>query len=136
MTRQRKDEETELDVKIGQRLERRRRALGLTQEKLGALVGVRFQQVQKYECATNRLTASRLQLFADALKVPVTYFYTGVLLEDCAADPFLADDRGLLNLNKFYQGLSTHERSAFLKLADFFIKGQTSCRNSSPTTHP
>ena len=55
----------------------RRKMLGLSQEKLGDKLGITFQQIQKYEKGTNRISASRLQQVARALSVPVEYFYEG-----------------------------------------------------------
>lgn len=68
---------SEVDRHLGRRLRRRRRLLGLTQEQLAKLVGVRFQQIQKYECGANRISADRLWQLAGALEVPVGHFYDG-----------------------------------------------------------
>ena len=68
----------EIDHHVGKRLRRRRRLLGLTQSQLADAVGIRFQQVQKYECGANRVSASRLFELAEALDVPVQYFYEGI----------------------------------------------------------
>ena len=67
-----------IDFHLGRRLRRRRRLLGLTQQELAASVGVRFQQIQKYECGANRISASRLYELSRALSVPVQYFYDGL----------------------------------------------------------
>ncbi len=64
-----------IDVHVGQRIRLRRTLLGLSQEKLGAAIGLTFQQVQKYERGANRVGAARLYEIAHALDVPVTYFY-------------------------------------------------------------
>jgi len=69
---------SDLDVSIGNRVRRRRRLLGLTQHDLAAKVGVRFQQIQKYECGANRITASRLFSLSAALSVSVNYFFDGL----------------------------------------------------------
>lgn len=69
---------SEIDLHVGRRLRRRRRLLGLTQQQLGATVGIRFQQIQKYESGANRLSAARLFELARALDVPVQYFYDGL----------------------------------------------------------
>lgn len=69
---------SEIDVHLGRRLRRRRRLLGLTQQQLAAVCGVRFQQIQKYECAANRMSAARLWQLAEVLEVPVSYFYEGL----------------------------------------------------------
>lgn len=64
-----------LDLHVGNRLRMRRLRQNLTQEKLAHLVGLTFQQVQKYEHGANRISASRLYEIAVALQVPVSYFY-------------------------------------------------------------
>src|SRR3954447_19978122 len=71
----------EIDVHLGRRLRRRRRLLGLTQQELAGACGVRFQQIQKYECAANRMSAARLWQLAEVLEVPVSYFYEGLTRE-------------------------------------------------------
>lgn len=67
----------DIDVHLGRKLRRRRRLLGLTQQELALACGVRFQQIQKYECAANRMSAARLWQLAEVLEVPVSYFYEG-----------------------------------------------------------
>ena len=57
----------DIDLHVGKRLRRRRRLLGLTQQQLAESVGIRFQQIQKYECGANRVSASRLFELAEAL---------------------------------------------------------------------
>ncbi len=69
---------TDVDIYVGKRLRRRRRLLGMTQQDLAGEVGVRFQQIQKYECGANRITASRLFDLANALTVNVSYFFDGL----------------------------------------------------------
>jgi transcriptional regulator with XRE-family HTH domain len=66
-----------IDVRVGGRMRDRRREIGLSQEKLGAAIGVTFQQVQKYENARNRLSASALFRVAKALGVEVAFFFEG-----------------------------------------------------------
>jgi transcriptional regulator with XRE-family HTH domain len=74
----------DIDLHMGRRLRRRRLILGLTQQQLGSRTGVRFQQVQKFECAANKMSAEKLWKFAQALDAPITYFYDG-LADDKAA---------------------------------------------------
>ena len=64
-----------VDVHVGQRLRRRRNAVGMTQETLAEGVGLTFQQIQKYEKGANRISASRLQQFANMLGVTVPWFF-------------------------------------------------------------
>ena len=61
--------ENNIDVHLGKRLRRRRRLLGLTQQQLAGACGVRFQQIQKYECGQNRVSVSRLFQLAETLGV-------------------------------------------------------------------
>lgn len=67
-----------IDDTIAQRLRRRRRFCGKTQQELGARVGVRAQQIQKYECGANRVSAGKLWLIAQVLGVDIGYFYEGL----------------------------------------------------------
>jgi transcriptional regulator with XRE-family HTH domain len=68
----------DIDLHMGRRLRRRRLILGLTQQQLGSKTGVRFQQVQKFECAANKMSAEKLWKFAQALDAPINYFYDGL----------------------------------------------------------
>jgi transcriptional regulator with XRE-family HTH domain len=66
-----------VDAYVGARLRMRRVMLGMSQGKLGQLLGVTFQQIQKYEKGSNRISASRLRQAAQVLEVPVEFFYEG-----------------------------------------------------------
>jgi transcriptional regulator with XRE-family HTH domain len=80
-----------IDRHVGRRLKLRRALMGLSQERLGDLLGVTFQQVQKYERGANRIGAGRLWQLAGILSVPVTWFFeelgTGDADRDVAARP-------------------------------------------------
>lgn len=67
-----------IDVHVGQRIRHRRMVLRISQEKLGEALGVSFQQIQKYERGSNRISASRLYHIAHILEKPVSYFYEEV----------------------------------------------------------
>jgi transcriptional regulator with XRE-family HTH domain len=67
-----------VDVIIGHRLRARRQLLGLSQRKLGEIVGVSFQQIQKYERGTNRIAVTMLVRAAAALDAPMSFFFEGV----------------------------------------------------------
>ncbi|MFL5296287.1 MAG: helix-turn-helix domain-containing protein [Phenylobacterium sp.] len=67
-----------VDVHLGRRLRWRRRALGLTQQDVGEALGIRFQQVQKYESAANRMSAAVLWKLSAVLQVDVRYFFDGL----------------------------------------------------------
>ena len=68
-----------VDVHVGQRVRQRRKIMGLSQQDLARALGLTFQQVQKYERGTNRVSASKLWEIARTLKVPVAYFFDGDL---------------------------------------------------------
>src|SRR3954452_15998585 len=77
------------DVEVGQRIRARRMAKGMSQTELGGLLGVTFQQVQTYEKGVNRIGAGRLVRVAEALDVPVSFFFgatdTGIESSDTRA---------------------------------------------------
>ena len=87
-----------IDVHVGSRIRMRRQLINMSQERLGELLGITFQQVQKYEKGSNRISASRLFYAAKTLGVPVQFFYDGLpdvdqsggLGESSAGDDFLA----------------------------------------------
>jgi transcriptional regulator with XRE-family HTH domain len=73
-----------IDRRIGQRLKMRRLEMGVSQERLADLLGVTFQQIQKYEKGVNRVAASRLFDIAVALDVPIAHFFEGLDLPERA----------------------------------------------------
>lgn len=113
----------EIDFHIGKRLRRRRRLLGLTQQQLAESVGIRFQQIQKYECGANRVSASRLFELAQSLDVPAQYFYEGLVSDDdkedgpdvMAAD--ILSQKETMDLVRAYYRLGERPRKRLLELA-------------------
>jgi transcriptional regulator with XRE-family HTH domain len=67
-----------IDIQVGNRVRIRRMLIGMSQERLGDLLGLTFQQVQKYEKGVNRIGAGRLFEVSRILNVPVDFFYEGV----------------------------------------------------------
>jgi transcriptional regulator with XRE-family HTH domain len=67
-----------VDIHLGKRLRWRRKAMGLTQHDVGQALGIRFQQVQKYECAANRMSAAVLWKLSTLLDVDIRYFFDGL----------------------------------------------------------
>jgi len=67
-----------VDVHVGKRIRQRRLLLKTTQQQVSDQVGVRFQQMQKYETGKNRVSASRLWDIANVLDVPVSFFFEGL----------------------------------------------------------
>lgn len=74
----------QVDQHIGVRMRLRRLTMNVSQERLAELLGLTFQQVQKYEKGVNRVAASRLWDVAKALEVPVSYFFEGLDTSDRA----------------------------------------------------
>jgi transcriptional regulator with XRE-family HTH domain len=113
----------DIDEHLGRRLRRRRRLLGLTQQQLAAACGVRFQQIQKYECAANRMSAARLWQLAQALEVPVSYFYDGLgaqrepRLREGEAQREMFSRKETRDLIRAYYSLSERPRRRLLDLA-------------------
>lgn len=113
---------SDIDLHLGRRLRRRRRLLGLTQQQLAMQVGIRFQQIQKYECGANRISAARLWQLAEALESPVSYFYDG--LEEAIERKEAASQGGemfsrkeTLDLIQAYYQLGERPRRRLLDLA-------------------
>lgn len=86
----------DVDRHVGRRLRARRTMLGLTQQEMGALVGVTYQQAHKYEKGLDRIAAGRLFEIAQALDVEVGFFFEGA---DATSEDALAPaQRALLDL--------------------------------------
>ena len=114
---------TDIELHLGKRLRRRRRLLGMTQQQLAMQVGLRFQQIQKYECGANRISASRLWQLSEALETPVSYFYDGLseVLEQQSAPRQERSDmfsrKETLDLIQAYYQLEERPRRRLLDLA-------------------
>lgn len=88
-----------IDVHVGSRVRLKRTMNGYSQEKLGDLLGITFQQVQKYEKGTNRISASKLKEIADALGMSVGFLFEGLpapgdagsSLQEPSAPDFITD---------------------------------------------
>ena len=78
----------DVDRHVGSRVRMRRMLIGMSQEKLGEALGLTFQQVQKYEKGTNRISASRLQQISGILGVSIDYLYAGAAGSDGATTGF------------------------------------------------
>lgn len=100
-----------VDRHVGARLRERRLLLGQSQGDVAACCGVTFQQIQKYERGTSRISASRLFLIANFLGVPVVYFFEGLeksQLEE--APPNTAEHRRALQLITLYHRIGNARR--------------------------
>ncbi len=113
-----------VDVHVGRRIRHRRWMIGMTQQQLAERVGIKFQQIQKYETGANRVSASRLWDIATTLEVPVSFFFEGLEGQDVpAADksPALpADilgDKEALDLIRSYYAIPENQRRRLFDLA-------------------
>lgn len=80
-----------IDVHVGRRVAERRLALRYNQTELGRALDLTFQQVQKYEKGTNRISASKLWLIAQFLGVDLAYFFDGLPTDGTASAPGIVE---------------------------------------------
>jgi transcriptional regulator with XRE-family HTH domain len=112
-----------VDVHVGKRIRHRRWLIGMTQQQLAEQVGIKFQQIQKYETGANRVSASRLWDISDTLEVPVSFFFEGLQEEDkAAADKAavpedLMGDKEALDLVRSYYAIPENQRRRLFELA-------------------
>ena len=109
-----------VDVHVGDKLRQRRWMTGMTQQQLGMSVGTKFQQIQKYENGTNRISASRLWDIATALGVPVSYFFEGLdgqIADTAEARAGILADKEAVNLVRVYSAIPPAQRKKLLDLA-------------------
>lgn len=113
-----------VDVHVGKRIRHRRWLVGMTQQQLAEHVGIKFQQIQKYETGANRVSASRLWDIADALDVPVSFFFEGIEVEEgettgksenVPAD--ILGDKEALDLVRSYYAIPENQRRRLFELA-------------------
>ena len=106
-----------IDAQVGNRVRIRRMLIGMSQEKLGDLLGLTFQQVQKYEKGVNRIGAGRLFEMARILGVPIDFFYEGV--ESAEGRPGFAEPEGAPPVMEFVSsGEGLQLSLAFMKIRD------------------
>ena len=111
-----------VDVYVGKRIRQRRWMNGTTQQQLAEAVGIKFQQIQKYETGMNRVSASRLWDIANVLTVPVSFFFEG--LDASAAQLGEGDvpsdvltDKEALELLRSYYAIPENQRRRLFDLA-------------------
>ena len=112
-----------VDVHVGKRIRHRRWMNGTTQQQLAEAVGIKFQQIQKYETGMNRVSASRLWDIANVLGVNVSFFFDGLdekpntqgQASDMPAD--ILTDKEALELLRSYYAIPEHQRRRLFELA-------------------
>ena len=106
----------EVDIYVGSRVRMRRKILGMTQEKLGEELGMTFQQVQKYEKGTNRISAGRLKVIAEILNIPVSFFFPPSENPDNQSTGDLDDQKALMEFLSTSEGVELNK--AFSQIKD------------------
>ena len=109
-----------IDVHVGERVRQRRRLLGMTQQQLGDSAGIKYQQLQRYERGTNRISASRMWDIAAAMEVPVAFFFDGLDGQapdtgKVGGDPLT--DKEALDLVRTYYAIPENQRRQLFDLA-------------------
>ena len=111
-----------IDVQIGNRVRIRRMLIGMSQERLGDMLGLTFQQVQKYEKGVNRIGAGRLFEVARILNVPVDFFYEGVAAQ-LTGQPGVNEPEGAPPVMEFVSsGEGLQLSLAFMKIKDAKVR--------------
>ena len=113
-----------VDVHVGKRIRHRRWMVGMTQQQLGEKVGIKFQQIQKYETGMNRVSASRLWDISEALDVAVSFFFDGIEerqnAEATGSSSIPGDimaDKEALELVRSYYSMPENQRRRLFELA-------------------
>ena len=109
-----------VDRHVGHQMRHRRWLIGMTQQQLADAVGIRFQQIQKYETGANRVSASRLWDIAAAMDVPVSYFFEGLGAEGDKTDNESQDmmaSKETLDLLRTYYAIPEAQRRRLFDLA-------------------
>lgn len=109
-----------VDVHVGKRIRHRRWLVGMTQQQLAEQVGIKFQQIQKYETGANRVSASRLWDISEALDVAVSFFFEGLDAEATGGASVPSDlmgDKEALDLVRSYYAIPENQRRRLFELA-------------------
>jgi len=107
-----------VDAHVGKRIRHRRWMIGMTQQQLAERVGIKFQQIQKYETGMNRVSASRLWDIADVLDVQIAFFFEGFDSDAAAAaeaDPMA--DKEAMQLVRIFHSIPEQQRRRLFDLA-------------------
>ena len=113
-----------VDVHVGKRIRQRRWLIGMTQQKLADMVGIKFQQIQKYETGANRVSASRLWDIGEAMGVPVAFFFEGLQGNETLGAEGRGDvptdmlsDKEAMDLVRTYYAIPENQRRRLFELA-------------------
>lgn len=111
-----------VDARVGHRVRLRRMLMGMSQERLGELLGLTFQQVQKYEKGVNRIGAGRLFEIAGILSVPVSFFYEDAVAALTATPGFAEDDESGSVMEFIASGEGLQLTLAFMRIKDAKVR--------------
>lgn len=127
-----------IDEHIAQRMQLRRLMMGMSQKDLAKICSVTFQQIQKYECAGNRISASRLFELSVALQTPISFFFTGLpgniereqrngrlpknYVSDQPSDDPLGKNESLRLINMYWKLPDDSQRELIMKMMRALMK--------------
>lgn len=106
-----------VDAHVGKRIRHRRWMVGMTQQQLADKVGIKFQQIQKYETGMNRVSASRLWDIAESLSVPISFFFDGLAGSEPQVAGDLMGDKEAAELVRSYFAIPEQQRRRLFDLA-------------------
>ncbi|MCC5988070.1 MAG: helix-turn-helix transcriptional regulator [Pararhodobacter sp.] len=106
-----------VDVHVGKRIRQRRWMIGITQQQLADAVGIKFQQIQKYETGMNRVSASRLWDIARTLDVGIEFFYEGLTSDSGADRADFMGNKEAMELVRAYYAIPEAQRKRLFDLA-------------------
>ena len=109
-----------VDLHVGQKIRQRRCMTGMTLQELGDQVGINFQQIQRYETGTNRISASRMWDIAASMDVPVSFFFEGIdgqAPDTGEAHGDLLTDKEALEFLRTYYAIPENQRRRLFDLA-------------------
>jgi transcriptional regulator with XRE-family HTH domain len=107
-----------IDPHVGNRVRLRRMLIGMSQERLGELLGLTFQQVQKYEKGVNRIGAGRLFDISRILGVPIAYFYESIASQASGQRGFSENEASPPVLEFISSGEGLQLSLAFMRIKD------------------
>lgn len=111
-------ERSHIDVHVGKQLARARTAKRMSQSEVARMLGLTFQQIQKYEKGTNRMSASVIWTLSDAMNLPVSFFFTGLKDGEDVQDNVLASlGRHGAKMAEVFADLTSSQQLLLIELA-------------------
>lgn len=115
-----------VDVHVGKQLAAARLRKGLNQSEVGRMLGLTFQQIQKYEKGTNRMSASVLWTLVEKMDLPITYFFEGLAKGEAATAEHMFSGLGRVGIEmaEVYATITPQQQRLLLELAKSFAPSE------------